>query len=296
MLIVIGGLFIGRNLDLFYFNWYSFLRLWPIIFILWGISVLPLKDPFKIGLLVLVLGGATWFVTHEPANRDRSDFEYLFDYSDHDSNWSYKNAQTFNIPFNDSIENASLKFDAAAGSFYLSDTTGDLLYLRQKGNMKPYKYFTEQNGNHAKIDISDRHDQVILFGNRHREVTLKLNTKPVWDINLNAGASKLNFDLSQFKVRTLDMDGGAGSFDLTLGNLYPDSRVTLDAGASSITIRVPESSGCDLQLSSVLSDRNMSGFQKLGDGHYQTDNYSEAKNKIHLNIDAAISSFSIIRY
>ncbi|MBE0650203.1 MAG: hypothetical protein IH595_05115 [Bacteroidales bacterium] len=297
ILIIIGGLAIGRNLDLIYFDWYSFLKLWPVIFILWGISVLPMRDPFKIGLLVLVLGGATWFVTHAPSNRDRSGFEYLFDYSVHDSDWSsFKGAQTFNIPFNDSIETASVNFDAAAGSFYMKDTTNDLLDLRQTGNRENYKYFVEQKGTHSKIEISERRNHVYLFNSKHREVYIKLNSKPVWDINLNAGASQLNFDLSPYKVKSFDMDGGAGSFDVTLGNLYPDTRVTLDAGASSITLRVPESSGCDLQLSSVLSDKNMSGFHKLGDGHYQTDNYDSAKNKIHLNIDAAVSSFTIIRY
>jgi hypothetical protein len=297
LLIITGGLIIGRNLDLLYFDWYSFLKLWPVIFILWGISVLPLRDPVKIILLVLVLGGATWFVTHEPANRDRSNFEYLFDYSDHDSNWSsYKGAQKFNIPFNDSIQSASLNFDAAAGSFYLSDTTSDLLDLSQTGNRDYYKYFVEQKGNHSKINISERHNHIFVFNSRHREVALRLNSNPVWNINLNAGASDLHFDLSHYKVKSFDMDGGAGSFDITLGSLYPDTRVTLDAGASSLTIRIPESSGCDLQLSSVLSNRNLEGFHKVGDQHSQTDNFDSAKNKIYLNIDAAISSLNIIRY
>ncbi len=296
ILILTGGLIIGRNLDLLYFDWYSFWKLWPVILILWGISVLPLRDSIKIGLLVIILGGSAWFVTHAPENRGRSDFEYLFDYSNHDSNWSFKGAQTFNIPFNDSIESASLTFDAAAGSFHLTDTTNDLLDLGQTGNRNYYKYFVEQRGNHSKIKITEKNNHVYVFNTRHRDVVLKLNSKPVWDINLDAGASQLDFDLSPFRVKTLDMNGGAGSFKITLGNLYPNTRFTLDAGASSITIRIPESSGCDLQLSSVLSDRNLEGFHKVGDQHSQTDNFDSAKNKIYLNIDAAVSSLTIIRY
>ncbi len=296
ILIITGGLIIGRNLDLLYFDWFNFLKLWPLIFILWGISVLPLRDPIKIILLVLVLGGATWFVTHEPAGRNGFDSEYFFGYSDHDTNGYFKKAQTINIPNNDSIQTASLTFDAAAGSFSLRDTTSDLLDLAQYGNRENYKYFTEQQGNHCKIEIKERHNHVFAFNGRHRAVDLKLNTAPVWNINLNAGASDLHFDLSPYKIENLDLDGGAGSFDVTLGSLFPDTKVKLDAGASSVTVRVPEASGCDLRLSSVLSNRNMEGFQKLGEGHYQTHNYDSAKNKVHLNIDAAISSLSIIRY
>ena len=251
---------------------------------------------FKIGLLIIILGGPTLAETHAPSTQDRTNIVYHLNYSDHNSKRTYKTSQEFNIPFDNSINTATLKFDAAAGNFYLSDTTQNLLFLRQSGNRQPYKYFTEQNGTRTKIDIWDRKGHVIFFKSKHREVTLKLNSKPVWDINLNAGASQLNFDLSQFKVRSLNLDGGAGSFDITLGNLFPDTKMTLDVGASSITIRVPKSSGCDLQLSSALSHKNLKEFQKTGDGHYQTRNFNSAKNKVRLNINAAVSRLNIIRY
>ncbi len=299
MLILIGGLIIGRNLNLLYFDWYNFLKLWPVIFILWGISVLPIRDVFKIGLLVIILGGATWFAIDAPYSGRSWPFQYSWKFSEHSYNqdhWDSQGEQSFNIPYNDTIEYAKLKMDAAAGSFYLQDTTNNLVYLHERGNRNPFKYFLEQNGKETKINISARRPHVIFLGQDNREVNLKLNSKPIWNIDLNAGASELNFDLSPYKVERFNMDGGAGSFKVTLGNLYPDTQFTLDAGASSIVLRVPETSGCDLKLSSVLSDRNLEGFKKVGDHHYQTENYDTAKNKIHLNIDAAISSFTIIRY
>lgn len=299
LLILIGGLIIGRNLDLFYFDWYNFVKLWPLIFIFWGISVLPLRDAFKIGLLVIVLGGATWFVLESPYSGRSWPFKYSFNFSDHhfdQDNWDGHGEQNFNIPINDSVEYAKLNLDAAAGRFYLQDTTNNLIDFHERGSRNLFKYILEQHGDNAKIDISDKRTHVYFFNQGHRNVNLKLNSKPVWDINLNAGASELDFDLTPYKVQRFNMDGGAGSFRITLGDLYPDTYFTLDAGASSIVLRIPQSSGCDLKLTSVLSNRNLNGFHKVGDQHYQTDNYETAKNKIHLNIDAAVSSFTIDRY
>lgn len=299
ILILIGGLAIGRNMGLLYFDWYNFLKLWPILFILWGISVLPLRDAYKTGLLVIVLGGATWFVIKAPYSVRSWPFEYSWRFSGHrygQDHWESRGEQSFNIPFNDSVQYAKLKMDAAAGSFYLQDTTNNLLDLNERGTRNPFKYFLEQKGNETMINIFEKKPHVYFFGRGNKEVNLKLNSKPIWNIELNAGAGEVDFDLSPYKVQRFNMDGGAGSFKVTLGDLYPDTQFTLDAGASSIVLRVPEKSGCDLKLSSVLSDRHLKGFKEIGDHHYQTENYDTAKNKIHLNIDAAVSSFTIIRY
>lgn len=299
ILILIGFLSIGRNVGLLYFDWYNFLKLWPLIFILWGISVLPIRDILKAGLLVIVLGGATWFVIRAPYSGAPRPFEYNWNFSEHYSdsnNWDSNGEQSFNIPYSDSIKHAKLKFDAAAGRFYLQDTTNKLIDFHERGKAKAYKYFMEKNGDQARIVISEKKPHVYIFNQGHREVNLKLNTKPVWNIDLNAGASELNFDLTPYKVERFNMDGGAGSFRITLGDRYPETWFTLDAGASSIVLHVPRSSGCDLKLTAVLSNRNLNGFHKVGDQHYQTDNYDTAKNKIHLNIDAAVSSFTIDRY
>ncbi len=110
------------------------------------------------------------------------------------------------------------------------------------------------------------------------------------------GAAKLDFDLSQFKVKKLDLDAGAASLEIKLGDKYPKSYLNIGAGASEIVIRVPSNSGCDLNLSAVLSGKSISGFEKIDHGHYRTDNFETAENKIYINVDAAVSSYTITRY
>ncbi len=310
-LIIIGGLLIARNLGFVDFDWLNILRLWPLIFILWGLSVLPVRETIKVGVLVILLGGATWFVLESPRVYSPWDVFSNFDYS----NDSYergeqagehageatadfiKNQRRITIPYADTIQNARLEMDAAAGKFIINDTCSDLLTFLQRGTYgSHYKYFIKRNNHNVNIAFSEKDEHIIFRNNNHKEITIALNPVPLWDIDLNAGASSVNYDLSKFKVRKVSLDGGAGSFKITLGDKYPDVKVDIEAGASSLTLRVPENTGCDLDITAVLSGKHLPGFQKVSNGHYQTENYDKAKNKIHLNVDAAVSSFRIIRY
>ena len=54
-------------------------------------------------------------------------------------------------------------------------------------------------------------------------MTIKLNPKPDWDIKVDVGAADVELDLSLFKIRKLDIDGGASSIDLRLGTLQAES-------------------------------------------------------------------------
>ena len=56
ILIFAGVLFILQNLGVINFEWTYLWRLWPVILILWGVSVLPAHSLIKLGLVLLVLG------------------------------------------------------------------------------------------------------------------------------------------------------------------------------------------------------------------------------------------------
>ncbi len=296
-LIIIGILLVARNMGMIDFEWFNIVRLWPLLFILWGLSVLPIRDTIKIGVLVVLLGGATWFVLDGPESQNSHDFEFLINNNFDDSdNISSASQQNFTVPYSDTIQYATLEMDAAAGKFSLNDTTSDLLALTQQSRWRNhYQYLVKRTGHDVMVKISEESNRA-FHNNNHKEVSISLNRAPVWNINLDAGASSVNYDLSQFKVRKFSLDGGAGSFKITLGNKYPDVKIDINAGASSLTLRVPENTGCDLEITAVMSGKHLSGFTKVNNGHYQTENYDTAKNKIQLNVDAAVSSFRIIRY
>lgn len=74
--ILIGLLFVLKNLDILNFSWYQFLNLWPLLLVLWGIALLPIKGFVKLilSLAMVVLGiylvnrydSGSWFEFYGP--------------------------------------------------------------------------------------------------------------------------------------------------------------------------------------------------------------------------------------
>lgn len=289
ILILIGILFTLENLNLIDFDWYNLWRLWPVILVLWGVSILPVKNIFKVVLVLLVLA----FSIHYTMDR-------TVEWRDEDYNISYQHDtkpanQEFTIPYEDSVQTASLSMEIAASTFVLMDQSYDLLDFQKRGSVIDYKYSVSQTDDIVDVDIFMK-DEVVLKSKTHNRIDMSLNPQPDWDMRFEIGAADVNFDLSGLKISRLDIDGGAAAIKLKLGNKYPETNVNIETGASSIKVRVPEESGCDLEITSVMSGKNISGFEKVDHGHYRTENFDTAENKIYLVVETAVSSYSIIRY
>jgi len=292
ILIFLGVLFILSNLNFIYFDWVYLWRLWPVILVLWGVSILPAHNMIKLGLTLLVLGGTVVFMVDQTVEwDDREDFR-IEKWEDYDR---YPVEQTFTIPYDDSINSAMLRLELAAGSFVIDEPTDLLIDFNKQGTKAKYSYVLKKMEDRANIDI-ERDEVKIVTGKSNHKVNLKLNEEPVWEFGIDAGAAEVKFDLTAFKVNKLDLDGGAGSFYIKLGDLYPETLLSIDAGASSIEIEIPESSACDLRVNSVLSGKSINGFEKLERGHYRTENFNDSIPRIYIDLEAAVSSYSITRY
>ena len=73
-------------------------------------------------------------------------------------------------------------------------------------------------------------------------------------------------------------------------------RMLVDAGASSITVLIPQGVGCSLSVDAALSSKRFPGFTKNEDGLYETDNYRTADRRIEITIDVGVSSLKVERY
>jgi hypothetical protein len=300
ILIFAGVLFILQNLGVIYFNWIELWRLWPVILVLWGVSILPVRDWLKVILVLLVLGASISFMLNSTIYWDNGKHRiHLFDeefFNDDVKDEADYTTQNFSIPYDDSSKYVTLKLEAAAGKFVLTDSTSKLIDFSRSGNNSEYKYMIRSQDSTSTISI-DMESASVTFGRRNKNmVDLSLNRYPVWDIDLDAGAASIDFDLEDYKVRLLNIDGGAASIRVRLGDKQEITHMNIDAGASSIVIELPDDAGCKLDLESVLSGRNFDDFEKLDHGKYQTPNFNEAATKIYVDAEAAVSSFSIIRY
>jgi hypothetical protein len=292
ILILIGVLFTLENFNLIDFSVRELWRLWPVVLVLWGISIIPVDKWIRLGLVLLVLAGSVFFLLDQAVeweNEHSQDVEWS-------ANEQTENYQEFYITNDDSTAYATLNMEAAAGSFSLYNVTDSLLYFTQKTTGIQYKYFVTKTGERVKINIETANGHIGINNKNENKVKIKLNEDPLWNINLEVGAAAVNFDLSPFKVKKVNLESGAASLKLKLGDKYPETRVNIDAGASEIVVKIPKESGCDLEVSAVFSGKKLNGFEKVDHGHYQTANFNSAANKVYLEINAAVSSYSIIRY
>jgi hypothetical protein len=302
ILIAIGILFMLNNFGVLEFGFRTLWSLWPLILILWGISILPIKDGFKIiglvGVLVLTViffnrisERSSWFQFRNFHGFSSKDWE-----EDEDSTSTYNyQPQNLSVPFDSLTGKGELKLDAAAGNFNLQGLTSDFLSFNKTGDIGNYSLTTTNENGRKHINLS-----LEKSGIRHsvseNKVEIKLSEKPSWNLDFDIGAAEILMDLRDYKIDTTNIDAGASSIDIKIGDKNPLTVMTFNAGASSIKIEIPKESGCQIKSESFMISKEFEGFIKKGDGIYQTANFASGKNKIFLTIKTAISKIEINRY
>lgn len=305
LLVIIGLLFILKNMGVIFFDWWTIWRMWPLILILWGIALIPVKDYIKLILsLVAIAAGFILVSKYDTSdrpfmhwNKHGHNWSYNSDYDDNDSTYYSEDFQELFQDYDSTITAATLNFDAAAGDYRIADSliTDKLLLFRKRGNIGDYSMTTNDDAGVRNIDLKINESNVKLE-NRGNEVQLYLNQQPAWNFNFDIGAANIDFDLSKYKVNKLDVEGGASSINLKLGDLVPESIVNIEAGAASIDIDVPTTAGVEIKTETVLTSRNFPGFRKISKGHYKTDNFETATSIILIDVNAGVSSLNINRY
>jgi hypothetical protein len=306
ILIFIGSVFLLSNFGVINFYWGSVWRFWPIIFILIGANMLFSRLNSSTGsiLSVSLTLIALIFIGYQGTRPNHSTLGrswFRFDHNDND-NVSKKSADwssnTFTEPFTSNITRAELNINGGATSYRLDDSTANLFDAEVK----------QQYGNYTLEKTSRDSVEVLNFRMRNKkqkwnmddmdgnEVRIKLNTQPLWNINVEMGAGETDFDLSSYKVQNLTLKGGAASFKVTLPEPETTTNVRVETGVAEVVIKVPEASACRITVDTGLSSKDFSGFQKQADGSYQTANYSAALNKIVINLKGGLSSFEVQRY
>lgn len=289
VLIVIGVLFVLKNLNIIQFNWVYLIELWPLLLIFWGISLLPVRDFIKLALYLIALIAGVYLV-----NTSNGDSFWYWKFKNYNENRFIE--QTIEKEYNTSYKTANLKLSAVSGNFDIKGNTDKLINFTSKGSIGKYKISEKSNDSTIFIDLGLESNIVSVDKSEYNQCKLLLNTKPLWNLFFEAGASNINIELSDLKVEKIRFEGGASNMNVTLGNKHPNTSIYVEAGVSSIKINIPKSSGCELIMDNVLSSRKIDGFSKINDNIFRTENYDTATEKIKINIEAAVSKFEINRY
>jgi hypothetical protein len=285
------------NLKVYNPYFYGVYKIWPIILILWGVTFLKISDLARkiisaVNGLILgaVLVSSILSATYSFHNMSK---EFFFNHqSDYSHNLQFEPTQK-SVDYQN--EN-NVTFNFQGGASYVRIGEGDSNLASANAD---YDSFTinkkiTSTGTDVNLDF-DPTFNYSLNDSKKSKIDVTLNQVPTWIINVEAGASKLDFDLTKIKVDRMSIEVGVSEINLVFGDLSAFSKVDISCGLSSIKMRVPYDVGCRIVTETAFSSHDFDKFTKR-DNAYYSSNYNSSTKKLELEIDGAFSNFEIIQY
>ena len=320
VLVLIGTAFLLNNFGYIHFHWYNIFHLWPIFLVIAGVNLVFAHNKsawatiLKIAVVVFGLGLLFFgdfgnrfnfwpgyhhgYYNSDLNDNDDNDDNDNNDDSDSTDSSGMKTISKGNFvePYKANIKVARLNISGGGTSYTLNDTTNQLFSADTKDTYGRYDFSHSQDDSVYVLDFKMRDHHGFNFDSDKNSAVMRLNPNPEWQIYVETGATKLDFDLSKFKIRELHLHGGAASFNVKLGAPLAMTDVDIATGVSGVDVSIPQNAACSIQTDSGLSDNHFEGFSKTSDNNYETPGFAAAKNKIHIHISGGLSDFKVRRY
>jgi hypothetical protein len=315
VLVLIGATILLHNYDVIHFHLSNLFHLWPVFFVVAGINLIFAnnRSGWATALKLAVIFIAFGVIIFGDFGRRSELFPTYSWYDDGDDSSDHGKSVTkvegnseFNTPYAANAKVATLNISGGGTVYRLSDTTDQLFTASTKEFRGRYEFshtntdslytlnFKMRGNRNFKFDFND--DDKGKDSSRTNSATFKLNPNPEWNINVKTGATELDFDLSKFKVRSVELAGGAAAFNLKMGEPLSTTNINVQTGMSDVTIDVPATAACQIKSSTGLSSTSFDGFNKMSDGSYETPGFSTAKNKMFIKMSGGMADFKVKRY
>ena len=197
------------------------------------------------------------------------------------------------------VESARIRLDHGAGRLDITGGSqeGNLLEGAFTGGLDHQE---KLNGNTLQVDLRPPSGNFLFFpfwwGPKYGyRWDLALNRKITLDLNINAGANEARLDFSDLLLKSLQLQTGASSTELTLPAHAGYTHAQVKTGVASVVIRVPDSVSARIQSSGGLSEVKVDSgrFQRSGN-RYESSNYDTAENKLDLFIEVGVGSVKVV--
>ena len=307
ILILLGILFLGKEWGWFNFNWHEISRLWPLLLIYLGLIALLGKTNSSatvITIVLLCIAIPTVLVRScqervgTAFNKNGIDIDMDDDNDDEDGDTSFKGSnQELNSPMSADIKSASFNFSGGAAEFEISGTSTDLVEADANLNFGNISLKKTGDSTNPIIDfaLKGKTNNINIGDDNDNKINLKLNPTVLWDMNFEFGAGKADFDLSEYKVKTLSIKTGLTKTDVKLGDKVDNLEVKIESGLTDIEFQIPESVGCRINIDGGLNEKDFDGFIQKN-GHWETPDYGKSTKKMTLNFEGGLQSLKVRRY
>ena len=331
--IVIGVLLLLNTLNILSWSiWYNVLRLWPLLLVSLGISLIFRRRMSWLAPLVILLGilvgaGAGYLgmdlegnITTEVMTFQqemkmvpiKEDLEQEIEgtitatepteegpgqtESDEENNQDINSSEiaTEATKMVPEVQKANIHLSYDVGAFQLSQSTEQVYQFTIHYRYPDFEPIKHYTVSDHEANIDIHHSPVLgsHFQNPKNKIDLKLNQDILYNIFIDTGATTVDYDLTQFKINQLSINSGASDINLIAPSY--DCNINIDSGVSKIKILVPREAGVKIQLDTGISMKNIANdFQKQQDNNYISDNYQSSEFRINVDIDCGLSQIDI---
>ena len=258
-LILVGLLLLFSELGIIRFYWRDLLRLWPLIFIFWGLDLLIGEKKWFGWLVVLIIFLLTIFIVFfssygRPFFRDRGPGFYYRE-------WRY--------PFKEDIKGLNLEISTGVRVVRLEalKDRDNLLHISSNWEFYIDKVIEEKkNGELAlSLRIEDEKDTEfrIFWDDRELEpINININPEIPLSLKFDLGVGDVILNMRGFKLKDLLVKGGVGRLKVYL----PSSPcyVEIEGGVGSVEVYVPEDMVLDLSAEAGLGKISVDDKIKQG--------------------------------
>lgn len=282
-LVAIGVGLLLQSLGIIDFEWGSIWRLWPLIFIIWGLSAITNSSGgFWVGVIGLIVIAAIILFS-------------LMNNGWHSMGWSGSvTHQELGLNYSTEVKEGKLIVNDGAGKYTIAKSTERLAELIADTGTGSYELNETGSGVARTVEV-ERNNVNWNFGRSRNDLEIKLNPNVVWDMEWNIGASQADLDLSQFKMRDVLIKSGATDMNLKFGVLSDSVNVNVKSGASDIEIATPSSVGVKIENRSGLTGTSFRNFVKKDSAWYSPD-YDNSTKKINISLETGVSNVKVTQY
>ena len=258
------------------------LRLWPILIITVGLSLLNSEGflsksiGFVIFLIVITI---TSFIIFYGVKNDTKPI---------------LNENPFRIERSEKTNYSSIVIKSGVGKVNITGGSEEFADGNLRSNISNLKIDNDTSSEKQKLSLKvESRDRIESLSKIENDLTVKLSSELPTDISLNLGVADTRLDLREVLVNDLDIEIGVASLDLIMGDRAEIARVNLRSGVSSVKISLPDNVGSRIIIKEGLSSKQLKDLEKIDDKTYQTVNYDEAEKKIEIDLDIGLSKLEI---
>ncbi len=260
---------------------YRLVDLWPLILVVIGLELLVRRgmqgtaaDVAAVLIVLLAAGGAVAYVAVGPAI-------------------STGTLQA-SAPL-EGLDHMTLRIDLGAANITVrgDNSVGSNLYQARMeySGAKPS----------VKLDRSSRNLSISqsgafgIFQNRRFTLDLQINTKVLWRIFANSGASTDTYNLTGVNIESIELNTGASRNVITLGEPTGTVPVSLNGGALTVNIHRPKGTAASVEVSGGAVSLDADGKRQRGIGNqsWHSDGFDNAANRYQIEINGGACTVTI---